>query len=95
MQDNSVALQLAEQFSASADRLTGDELFDHLRTGGKLGADLRIWFFKDEHDLRQQLPQLAHLCVKDLLANTDTPPMCHLQWLRPVARHRSDGRAKA
>ena len=38
-----------------------------------MGPDLQIWFFKDEHDLRKQLPQLAHTCVKELLADTDTP----------------------
>src|SRR5262249_33301743 len=30
----SVALQLAQQFSASAERITGDEVFDQLRAGG-------------------------------------------------------------
>ena len=73
VQENSVALQLAEQFSASANRLTGDELFDRLRTGGTLGSDLKIWFFKDEHDLRQRLLELAHTCVKELLADSDIP----------------------
>jgi ATP-dependent exoDNAse (exonuclease V) alpha subunit len=69
----SVALQLAQQFSASADRIRGDELLDRLRTGEAQGPDLQIWFFTDEHDLRQQLPQLAHTCVKELLAESDTP----------------------
>ena len=63
-----MALQLAQQFSASADRIAGDELLDRLRSGGVLGADLQLWFFSDEHDLRRQLPQLAHTCVKELLA---------------------------
>jgi ATP-dependent exoDNAse (exonuclease V) alpha subunit len=68
VQENSVALQLAQQFSASADRVAADELLDRLRAGGVAGPDLQIWFFKDEHDLRKLLPQLAHACVKELLA---------------------------
>jgi hypothetical protein len=70
--EGSAALQLAQQFSASADRITGDEVFDRLRAGGNLGPDLQIWFFTDEHDLRRQLPVLAQTCVKDLLAATGT-----------------------
>ena len=66
-------MQLAQQFSASADRFAGDELLDRLRAGGNLGPDLQISFFKDEHDLRKQLPQLAHSCVKDLLADANIP----------------------
>ena len=73
VQEGSVALQLAQQFSASADRFTGDELLNRLRAGGTLGPDLRIWFFKDEHDLRQQLPQLAQTCVKELLIESHIP----------------------
>ena len=38
VREGSVALQLAQQFSASADQFAGDELFDRLRTGGTLGA---------------------------------------------------------
>jgi hypothetical protein len=70
IREGSVALQVAQQFSASADRISGDELFDRLRRGGVLGEDLRLWFFTDEHDLRQQLPQLAHTCVKELLTES-------------------------
>jgi ATP-dependent exoDNAse (exonuclease V) alpha subunit len=73
VREGSVALQLAQQFSASADRLTADELLDRLRTGGTLGPDLQIWFFKDEHELRQRLPELAHTCVKELLADMGSP----------------------
>lgn len=73
VREGSVALQLAQQFSASADRFAGDELLDRLRAGGNLGPDLQISFFKDEHDLRKQLPQLAHSCVKDLLADANIP----------------------
>jgi ATP-dependent exoDNAse (exonuclease V) alpha subunit len=67
--EGSVALQVAQQFSASADRMSGDELFERLRRGGVHG-DLRLWFFADEHDLRRQLPQLAYTCVKELLAES-------------------------
>jgi ATP-dependent exoDNAse (exonuclease V) alpha subunit len=70
VREGSVALQLAQQFSASADRITGDELLDRLRSGGVLGADLQLWFFSDEHDLRRQLPRLAHTCVTELLAES-------------------------
>ena len=74
VREGSVALQLAQQFSASANRFAGDELLDRLRAGGNLGPDLQIsTFFKDEHDLRKQLPQLAHSCVKDLLADANIP----------------------
>jgi ATP-dependent exoDNAse (exonuclease V) alpha subunit len=45
IREGSVALQLAQQFSASADRIAGDELLDRLRSGGVLGADLQLWFF--------------------------------------------------
>jgi ATP-dependent exoDNAse (exonuclease V) alpha subunit len=65
--------QVAQQFSASGDRIKGDELFDRLRAKAVLGPDLQVWYFKDEHDLRKQLPQLAHTCVKELLADTNRP----------------------
>jgi ATP-dependent exoDNAse (exonuclease V) alpha subunit len=68
IREGSVALQVAQQFSASAERMAGDELLDRLRAGGALGEDLQLWFFTDEHDLRRQLPKLAHTCVKELLA---------------------------
>jgi ATP-dependent exoDNAse (exonuclease V) alpha subunit len=69
VQAGSVALQLAQQFSSSADRLTADELFDRLRAGGPVGSDLQIWFFKDEHELQQRIPELAHVCIEELLAD--------------------------
>ena len=73
VREGSVALQLAQQFSASADRFAGDELLDRLRAGGTFGAGSSDLVLKDEHDLRKQLPQLAHACVKELLSDTDTP----------------------
>ena len=70
IREGSVALQVAQLFTASAERMTGDELLDRLRAGGAFGGDLQVWFFSDEHDLKRQLPKLAQTCVQELLAES-------------------------
>lgn len=67
IQENSSALRLAEQFTAKADRVTADELFQEMMAGGRVGIDLEVRFFKDETDLPGCLTQLVEDAVNGLL----------------------------
>ncbi len=64
----STALRLAEQFTPTADRIVADELIDELRGGGRVGVDLDVRFFKDEHDLPGAITALVADAVTELLA---------------------------
>jgi hypothetical protein len=68
IQENSSALKLAEQFTAMADRLTSDELFQDISIGGRVGFDLEVRFFKDENDLPDCVTQLFGDALNELLS---------------------------
>ena len=67
IQEGSSALRLAEQFTAKADRVTADELFQEMTTGGRVGIDLEVRFFKDETDLPECVTQLVEDALNELL----------------------------
>lgn len=67
VQEDSSALRLAEQFTAKADRLTADELFQQMATGGRVGIDLEVRFFKDETDLPDCVTKLVEDALNELL----------------------------
>jgi hypothetical protein len=67
IQENSSALRLAEQFTASADRVTADELFQEMAGGGRVGIDLEVRFFKNETDLSGCMTQLLEDALTELL----------------------------
>jgi len=67
IQEDSSALRLAEQFTAKADRVTADELFQEMATGGRVGIDLEVRFFKDETDLPECVTQVVEDALNELL----------------------------
>jgi len=67
IQEHSSALRLAEQFTAKADRVTADELFQEMATGGRVGIDLEVRFFRDETDLPGCVIQLVEDALNELL----------------------------
>jgi exodeoxyribonuclease V alpha subunit len=71
IQEDSSALRLAEQFTAKADRVTADELFQEMATGGRVGIDLEVRFFNNETDLPDCVTQLVEDAVNELLKLND------------------------
>ena len=67
IQEDSSALRLAEQFTAKADRVMTDELFQKMAAGGRVGIDLEVRFFKDETDLSGCVTQLVGDALNELL----------------------------
>jgi ATP-dependent exoDNAse (exonuclease V) alpha subunit len=72
-QENSTALRLAEQFTASGSTVVADELLDQIRTGGRVGADLEVRYFRDETDLPHVLARLVGDAVEELLRLAGSP----------------------
>jgi ATP-dependent exoDNAse (exonuclease V) alpha subunit len=73
-QENSAALKLAEQFSTAGRAEQADELLDRVRLGGRIGPDLHISFFEDEHDFPEVLTNLLIEAVGELLRAQDLDP---------------------
>jgi hypothetical protein len=76
IQENSSALRLAEQFTAKADRVTADELFQDMATGGRVGVDLEVRFFKNETDLPGCVTQIVEDALNELLKLDGTKKRC-------------------
>jgi exodeoxyribonuclease V alpha subunit len=67
VQENSTALRLAEQFTPTASTVIADELLEQIRTGGRIGIDLEVGYFRDEKDLPKVLSKLMCDAVEELL----------------------------
>jgi len=67
IQEGSSALKLAEQFTAMAERVAADELFQEMAAGGRVGIDLEVRFFKDETDLPDCVTGLVGDALNELL----------------------------
>jgi ATP-dependent exoDNAse (exonuclease V) alpha subunit len=83
LQEGSSALKLAQCFTGAASRELEDEVLNELRTTAatgkavaatgneldwvRVGVDLRVAFFRDEHDLPRLLDELAKSAMAELL----------------------------
>lgn len=67
LEEQSIALRLAELFSERSQPETADELLDKLRRSTFVPPDLEIRFFTDEHDLPEKLADLFVKALDDLL----------------------------
>jgi exodeoxyribonuclease V alpha subunit len=67
LQENSIALKFAEQYTPLGNVVIADELLDQIRSGGRIGTDLEVRYFKDEKDLPSVLWKLVGDAIGELL----------------------------